>query len=498
MKRLGGNSESLCDFRCSEVGVRIVHVAGLQPLIVFDQHLEGSPTCPNHSRLDNANLRRTTGNYVSVSRTMDGPVQSVKHDLSIRLFFACRTVSRTRAYRSCRVPIRKPVTRSIQHRPERPSAWRARYRAPDGRERSKSFRRKVDAEVWLRDQQIAADRGSWVNPRAGTATYADWASVWLAGLHNLKPKTKAGYENLLGSRILPTFGQVELRNISPASVRDWISLMAEEGLSASRIRQARQVLRASLDQAVLDRIIGFNATDGAKVPREQPREARFLTAEQVEVLAGTAADHQNGANTLVTLLAYTGLRWGEAVALRRSRLDILRRTIHIAESATEVGGRLVFGTPKTHRDRTVVVPRFIADELALHLAKRSGGDGDDLVFIAPRGGPLRVGTFRRNCWLPAVTSEDAAAAGVPADLTPHDLRHTAASLMISAGASVKAVQKALGHSSATITLDRYSHLYREDLDALADALDDRWAEAVAAHTRPRPDTDRGNNLKTIT
>ncbi len=115
------------------------------------------------------------------------------------------------------------------------------------------------------------------------------------------------------------------------------------------------------------------------------------------------------------------------------------------------------------------IPRFLRHELAEDLA---GKHRDDLVFPAPRGGPLRVQNFRRRCF-------DTAAAEVGLEgLTPHELRHTAASLAISAGASVKSVQLMLGHASAAVTLDRYSHLFGDELDAVAERLDAAAREHV--------------------
>ena len=131
--------------------------------------------------------------------------------------------------------------------------------------------------------------------------------------------------------------------------------------------------------------------------------------------------------------------------------------------------RLVSGTPKSHERRSVPIPRFLADELTIHLA---GREPRDLVFTTPTGQPLRNRNARRAWFDRAV-----AAIGEP-DLTPHGLRHTAASLAVSAGANVKAVQRMLGHASAAMTLDRYADLFDDDLDAVAERLRrggaDRW------------------------
>jgi len=196
-----------------------------------------------------------------------------------------------------------------------------------------------------------------------------------------------------------------------------------------------------------------------------------------------AEDHQDGAGLMVLLLAYSGLRWGELVALRASSVDVARGRVTVSVSATEVAGEgVVVGTPKNHRLRALVLPRLVIEPLAVHLATVEPGG---LVFTTPKGrhagSELRGAAFRAQVWRPAL-----ATAGLDPDLRIHDLRHTCASLMISAGASVKAVQRALGHSTAVITLDRYSHLYDEDLEALADALDTRFGDTVAApggHTR---------------
>ncbi|MDH3248690.1 MAG: site-specific integrase [Acidimicrobiia bacterium] len=352
--------------------------------------------------------------------------------------------------------------------------WRARYRGPDGRIRSRSFDRKVDADRWLVARLGSIDRGEWIAPEAGNIPLSDAAANWLAGL-DIKPKTRAGYESLLRSRVLPVFGDLPVNRITPAMVRNWIADMQAEGLSASRIKQAKQVLSAPLELAVVDGIIARSPTTGVKVPTVRRREQRFLAAEQVAHLAAAAEEAQDGAGLVVMTLAWVGMRWGELVALRRSRVHLLRRRIEIAEAATELGSGLSWGTPKTHEGRLVTMPAFLADQLAPRLGQIPD---DGLVFTTAQGGPLRSSPFRRQIWKPAVEA---------ARLEPlriHDLRGTAASLMISSGANIKAVQRQLGHASAAMTLDLYGHLYEDDLDTLADALDRRYAAATApAHTR---------------
>jgi integrase len=171
------------------------------------------------------------------------------------------------------------------------------------------------------------------------------------------------------------------------------------------------------------------------------------------------------------------------VALRVRHLNLLRGRCEVGESATEVDGRLVWGPTKTYARRAVHLPRFLCDQLAAYLAELAARP-DDLVFTAPQGGPLREQKFVAGIFKPA-----AARAGLPHRLRFHDLRHTCASLLIAQGASVKAVQAQLGHASATVTLDRYGHLSPDELQRLADRLQDAYAEAVTDPPRIRgPET----------
>ncbi len=153
-----------------------------------------------------------------------------------------------------------------------------------------------------------------------------------------------------------------------------------------------------------------------------------------------------------------------------------------------MGGTVHFGTPKTHQQRTVPFPVALAEPLA----RRCEAKGSDDLVTSPEGAVLRSGNFRRRFFDPAAT-----AAGLE-DLTPHDLRHTAASLLVASGAHVKAVQRMLGHASAAMTLDVYSGLFDDDLSALAERMDAAHDNAVTGRVvgavgagrdpRPRPST----------
>jgi integrase len=196
----------------------------------------------------------------------------------------------------------------------------------------------------------------------------------------------------------------------------------------------------------------------AHAPMQEKRR-RYLTADQLEALADAAGPGR----VAVLTLGYCGLRWSELAALRVRHFDLLRRRVLVEEAVTEVdGARLVWGTPRPHGRRSVPLPRFLVDELTRTVVNRPP---DQLAFPPPQGAVLR-NRNARAAWFDAA----ARAIGEPG-LTPHELRHTAASLAIKAGANVKAVQRRLGHASATMTLDRYADLFDNDLDDVADRLD---------------------------
>jgi len=199
----------------------------------------------------------------------------------------------------------------------------------------------------------------------------------------------------------------------------------------------------------------------------------------VELLADAIDDQYRA---LIYLLAYGGLRWGEAVAVRRRRLDLTRSRVEVTESLADVACTVHFGPTKTYEHRTVVLPSFVRDQLAEHVSRQGTTDLEALVFRSPNGGPLRYSNFRRRDWLPAARSAD-----IPEGLRIHDLRHTCAALLIAEGAHPKAIQEHLGHSSITVTMDVYGHLFPSQMEELATRLDrsrDAALRILAASPRP--------------
>jgi integrase len=363
--------------------------------------------------------------------------------------------------------------------------WLGRYNDPDKRLRSKSFATKGQARAWAEEQEAACRAGSWTDPKRTAITLGEWAPHYFETLA-VKPKTMEGYRSLYDTQVAPRWAQTRLDRITLPEVKKWVAGMERVdggALSASRKRAAHRLLSAMLDLAVEDKRLVRNPAQSlsgkrnAFLPRQpKDRAHRYPTDEDLARLADqveqdTSRSMGKSDATLVLLLGYCGLRWGEATALRVSDLDLLHRKLSVNRAAVEINGVLSYDLPKTHARRTVTVPSFLAERLAEITAGRAPGA---LVFTTPQGAPVRSGAFRTKVFYPALE-----ACGIER-LRIHDLRHTAASLAVASGANVKDVQDMLGHESAAMTLDTYAALLEGRQSAIAEANDDRARQARAA------------------
>lgn len=316
-----------------------------------------------------------------------------------------------------------------------------------------------------------------MDPALSRISLSEWATTWFASKAGLKPTTRSNYEQLWRLHVEPRWGSVPLRAVSYAEVVTWTAELTGAGLSPSWVRQALLCVKQMLDLAVLDGRIARNPAKQVKAPRLRKSEPRYLTHDQLAVLAGECGQRGEQHRLLVLLAGYTGLRWGELRAVRVKRLDTVRCRVDVASNIPDGYGETDEVTPKSHKRRVVPFPRFLAEDLA---ALVTGRRPPDLVFRSGAEGLLDNSNWRRQIFDPA-----ARALGLD-PLTPHQLRDTAASLAVSAGASVKSVQRMLGHASAAMTLDVYAGLFSDDLDAVAVRLN--GAALAAAEARLRPPT----------
>jgi integrase len=349
--------------------------------------------------------------------------------------------------------------------------YRVRYRKPDHSQTDKrGFKTKRDAELFLAGVEVKKATGQYVNETASKITIEDMAPDWLAGKN---ATLKASSYNVLAIawrvHVASLWADRQIGSIRYSEVQNWITDLSSNRSATVTIR-AHGILAGILDTAVKDRQLVVNPARDVNLPRKTGKVRRYLTHQQVAQLAKQCGQHE----TLILTLAYTGLRWGEAIALRVHSLDIYRKRILVQANAPRVGGKIVPGTPKTHEKRSVPFPLFLSEQLETLCADKEHGA---LVFSVGKD-YLRSPPHTRGWFFQAKKRATASDSSFPRELTLHDLRHTAASLAISSGANVKAVQRMLGHASAAMTLDTYADLFDEDLDAVASALDKARSESI--------------------
>ncbi|MEV6811897.1 site-specific integrase [Micromonospora sp. NPDC051296] len=341
--------------------------------------------------------------------------------------------------------------------------WQARYRGPDGQDHAapRTFATEREAERFLAlvEADIARDR--WVLPDARRTTVGEWAEQWFVSANrSWKPKTRHTYRSVLDRIVLPAFGAMPLTSLRPIMVARWVGELSDR-LSASQVRQAYRLLAQIMRAAVDNEIIGSNPCRSVRLPRLPESDPAILTVAQVDKLAAVCDLPDR---VLVLLLAYGGLRIGEALALRRRHVDIGAGRVTVAHSVAQLPGGPVIDTPKNHQRRELAVPAFVVELLRQHLVTLP--DGPDVFVFPGRQSHTRERQqsyygFRRRF----VVAARSAGLG---DVTPHDLRATHASWVADSHGVLVAARR-LGHANASVTTRHYAR-----------AMDGRDAE-VAEH-----------------
>lgn len=336
------------------------------------------------------------------------------------------------------------------------------YTKPDGtRGHDRGFKLKRDAEAHLATVEVSKLRGSYVDPADSKIRISELGPAWL---ERHKSKVTASSHHSVEStwrvHVLPQWGHYSVGAITRRDLAMWLTKLGESR-SHTTVARARDLLGGIFDEAIEDGRIVKNPARGIAIKKKPLPEETFLTHRQVEELARACRYP-----SLVRFLAYTGLRWGEATALRVRNVDLGKRRLMVREAVAEVNGKHILGSVKSHERRVVAYPGFLDAELA---AQCSGKGQDDRLWAGADGGFLRSGNSRDG-WFQAAVKRRMAVDPDMARITPHDLRHTAASLAISAGANVKVIQRMLGHKSAKVTLDTYAALFPDDLDNVTQAL----------------------------
>jgi integrase len=344
--------------------------------------------------------------------------------------------------------------------------WQARYPGPDGlmRPADRTFATQTDADVWLSVKEAEIVRGDWMDPDAGRVPLGEYASEWIED-RPLAATTRARYESALRLQIAPTLGKVDLVDVTPERVRRWRRELLADGTGEPSVAKAYRLLRAVMNTAVDDERVRRNPCRIKGADKDNSPERPAATIEQVYAVAGKI---KPWARALVLLAAFTGLRWGELVRLRRHDVDLVGGFVRVAASTPEVGGVLLDddSTKSEAGKRLVGVPAAIVPDLRKHMDKWSEPGAHGRVFVGPRGGrPLRSNYNRY--WTDAVDKAGLAGLG----LHFHDLRHTA-NAIAARETNVRELMAHMGHASARAALI-YQHVDPDRERQIAEALSKR-------------------------
>lgn len=349
--------------------------------------------------------------------------------------------------------------------------WFVRFRDARGKQHQKTFELKKDAEVFEREQRRALARGTWTDPAGEKTKLKVIYGEFLKTKQALKPKSIVAIESLWNHHIEKEFGEMPIRAISMRHITKWITdaVIGESAYTSNvRITKAQVQLCAILDFAVDQGLLAKNPVRKSNgrvnkiaLPKtDKSRPTIALTLSELKLFASACGNYE----TLVLLAGLTGLRWAEIVGLQVQDFSQDARFVTVTRSLSEVNGNFYEGTTKSGQTRVIYLPETVQKRIEVMLI---GKRPTDLVFTNSVGNPISLSNFTKRVFQPALKTS-----GVPR-ITPHDLRHTAASNAIAAGANVLVVANMLGHSDPSITLKRYSHLFNKDQEMLAGRINEQ-------------------------
>jgi integrase len=353
----------------------------------------------------------------------------------------------------------------MAHTRKRRTGWQAIWNLPTGKRRTETRERwtKGEALAYANEQEHKAVRTPWADHSGMVPTFSEYAEATVK-VRPVATSTLAK-ERSLWRRIETVFGDWPINSVAPSDMRAFVDGLVTDGLSPAYVRDVYGLVAMTFDYAVADEVIVQTPCVRVALPK---RTSRVVAARPEDVAAVVdSIDRQFRA--LVSLLAGTGLRISEALALNVSDLvDIPRPMVKVTKAISD--GEI--GKPKTTAGvRDVTLPPWLRPILKTHVNERGLGP-TDLLFPAPEGGLLDHRRFRSRFWNPACE-----AAGV--EVTPHQLRHLQASLAIEAGRPLTEIAARLGHENARVTMSVYAHWLRDDDSGSADVIPD-----MTTTTRP--------------
>ena len=350
--------------------------------------------------------------------------------------------------------------------------YEARYYNADGKRRSLYATTEKDAKEKLRDAQAAVKRGeAQANLRMTVGTYlTEWLETVAAP--RIRPRTLESYRQIVTGHLIPAMGNKKLAKLTPVNVQKYLNEKLASGLSKRTVTYHRAILRRALNDAVRHGHVTRNVVTLTDPPGQDHKEQRWLDIEESQRFIQSAREHRLSA--LWILAITSGMRKGELLGLRWRDIDLDQKKIQVRNQLQNIDGRLQLQPLKTDKSKrtvylTTIAERELCDHRKMQVAERlRAGEHwqeHDFVFATPIGKPVEP----RN--LVRAFKQILQTAGLP-DVRLHDLRHSAASTMISQGIDIRTVSDVLGHSQITLTLDTYSPLTEGDRRSAAERLDD--------------------------
>jgi integrase len=349
--------------------------------------------------------------------------------------------------------------------------WEARSVVADGTR--KSLYADTRQEVVRLLAAAIRDRENGILPGGERQTVEQYLALWLEVCkHTIKPRTWRRYGELVRLHIVPVLGKIPLTKLTAPQVQALYACKHEEGLASSTVRQIHAVIHRALKNAVRLGLVARNVAEMVEAPRLLPQEMAVLTQEEVRILLSAASGDRLEA--LYVLALATGMRLGELLALKWSDVNLETQTLQVRSTLQRTRQGYVIAQPKTKSSRRrIALPATAVAALRKHRVRhleeqvQFGGawSGHDLVFCDPIGQPLNGINVLRTQFHGLLRR-----AGLPR-VRFHDLRHTAATLLLERGVNVKMVSEMLGHSSIAITLSLYGHVTPHMQQQAADTMD---------------------------
>ena len=351
----------------------------------------------------------------------------------------------------------------------------------NGKRVSRKIGSKQAAEKVAKELEVRLGRGEFFgfDDKKPVPTFGQYAKGWIE--HTVpatcKPSTLSDYQDILRKHVLPVFGHKRVTEITRGMVKDFLLMKVNQGYAASTVTHMKNVISGVLNRAVDDEVIPANPAHRlGKFLKPKDRRATMdpLAADELNTLLDTMEAYYPEHYPLVLLLARTGLRIGEALALQWGDIDFKGRFINVNKSL--VRGRV--STTKSGKSRKVDMSLQLTDTLKRHKVneKKKGlvlglGDAPEFVFTDAKGRPINKDIWRRGVFNKALERAGLRRVRI------HDLRHTYATLRIAKGDNIADVSNQLGHHSVKLTLDVYYHWIpgsnKKEVDGLDDVLPGR-------------------------